>query len=353
LSSDGNLVLITPYTLLNFATEAIRVFSIINLKFMIKKSEIESTYKKIREDLFTTPLIRAEELSRISGAEVYLKMEHLQKTGSFKLRGILSKLNTINKEDFKKTFVTASTGNHAAAFAYASEAFGFKGVLFMPEKTSLAKIKAIEHYPVKKHFFGSSSVQTEAKAGSFAIETGGLFIHPYNDLDIIKGQATIGLEIERDLPESDAVLAPIGGGGLISGLCLYYMESGVDVIGCQPLNASEMYESVKAGKIVPPSKLETISDATAGGIDKKAISYNICKNYLGGFELIREEDIKKALAFVIKYHHTLIEPASALPVAALLNNRSYKGRKVVLVLTGRKINSDLLTNILNSYGDYY
>lgn len=320
---------------------------------MIRAREIEDTYNNIKDDLFQTPLIYSHELSKLSGATVYLKMEHLQKTGSFKLRGMLSKITTLGQGDFRKVFVTASTGNHAAAFAYASDLYGFKGVLFMPEKTSPAKIKAIDHYPIQKIFYGKSSMEAEARAGEYAKETGAMLIHPYNDIDIIKGQGTIGVEISGILGKVDNVFAPIGGGGLISGLCLYYSETATDVIGCQPVNAQEMYESVLRGGIVAPSKLNTISDATAGGIEANAISFDICRKYLAGFELIEEEDIKKALAFIAKYHQTLIEPASALPVAALLRENSYKGKIVVLVLTGRKINIDLLTNILNSYGDYY
>ena len=320
---------------------------------MIIKEDIYSTYEKCKENLYLTPLVKSQELSRISGANVYLKMEHLQKTGSFKLRGMLSKINTLKSEDFNKVFVTASTGNHAAAFAYASDLYNFEGVLFLPEATNPAKIKAIDHYPIKKIFFGDSSMETESKAGEYAKETGGMLIHPYNDPEIIKGQGTIGIEIIEELPEVDFVLAPIGGGGLISGLCSFFNKSTTKVIGCQPVNAQEMYDSIEKNEIVPPSKLYTIADATAGGIEDNAISFDICRKYLSGFELITEENIKKAVAFIVKYHQTLIEPASALPVAALLNTKRYKGKNVVLVLTGCKIDINLLKEIITTYGNYY
>jgi threonine dehydratase len=320
---------------------------------MITAREISDVYEIIAKDLYRTPLIYSPELSRISGASVYLKMEHLQKTGSFKLRGILSKISTLASKDFEKTFVAASTGNHAAAFAYASEKFDFEGVLFLPEGTKEAKLKALDQYSVRRIFHGKSSMETEAKATSYSREIGGVLVHPYNDPDIIKGQGTIGVEILEDLPGVDAVLAPIGGGGLISGLCSFFNESQTDVIGCQPVNAQEMYDSVKKNEIVPPSSLSTISDATAGGIEENAISFDICKEQLWGFELIEEEEIKKALAFIIKYHQTIIEPASALPVAALLGSNKYKGKKVALVLTGRKVDIKILNDIISTYGDYY
>lgn len=321
---------------------------------MISKSQIKDVYKKIEKDLIHTPLHYSPVLSNISGAEVYFKLEYLQISGSFKLRGVLSKLSTLSLDDFQKPFVASSTGNHAAAFAYASDKFGFNGILFLPKDVKEAKVKAIEHYPLEKILFGNSSMETEKKATEYAAEIGGILIHPYNDPEIIKGQGTIGIEIKKDLPDVDAILAPVGGGGLVSGLCAYFSDdSSADIIGCQPVNASEMYDSIKEGKIVPPSNLDTISDATAGGIEADALSYHICKEYISGFELITEEDIKKAISFVIKYHQTLIEPSSALPVAALLNSKEYKGKKVVLVLTGKKIDISLLKEILNTYTDCY
>ncbi|HCC70856.1 MAG TPA: serine/threonine dehydratase [Bacteroidales bacterium] len=321
----------------------------------ISYKEIEKVYRQIKHNLLHTPLQYSHRLSKISGAEVYFKQEYAQISGSFKLRGILSKLYTLKREDFTKQFVAASTGNHAAAFAHASRKFGFKGILFLPNNTGKAKLEAIEHYPIEKIFFGNSSMETEKKATEHANEIDGVLIHPYNDVEIIKGQGTIGIEIRQDLPDVDYILAPVGGGGLISGLSIYFSnDDSVNIIGCQPENASEMYDSVRLNKIVEPSTTPTISDATAGGIEDDALTYHICKKYIDGFELSSEEEIMKAIPFIIKYHQTLIEPSSALPVAALLNsNGKYKGKKVVLVLTGKKIDINLLKDILVKYSNYY
>jgi threonine dehydratase len=319
----------------------------------ILAEEIKDAYLKIKGDILKTPLEYSPKLSKISGAQVYLKMEHLQHTGSFKIRGVLTKIKSLHKDDFKKTFVAASTGNHAAAFAFASKAFGFDGVLFMPENVSSVKRDALNAYNVKQYLYGKSSMETEAKATTFAEENSSILIHPYNDREIIKGQGTMGVEIQKQLPEVDTVLAPIGGGGLISGLCSYFDNGKVEVIGCQPVNASEMYESVKCGKIVPPSIHTTIADATAGGIETNSLTFDICKNQLNGFELIKENQIKEAVAFIVKYHQTIIEPGAALPVAALLHSKNYAGKNVVLVLTGKKINHQLLTKIIDNYGNNY
>lgn len=314
---------------------------------MISQKDINETYEKIRSYIIETPLIYAEELSKISGAKVYLKMEQMQVTGSFKIRGMLSKVLSIKTRDFNRPFVAASTGNHAAAFGYASEKFGFDGTLFLPLTISVAKMKALKKYRIKKEIFGMNSSLAEKKATEFAKESNAILIHPYNDIEVIKGQGTLAKEIQKQLPEVDCVLVPVGGGGLVSGISLYFKEEQVSVIGCQPKNAAEMYESVKANTIVEPSSLKTISDASAGGIEEGAITFDICKKYVEDYEIIEEERIKEALTYFIQQYDTIIEPTSALPVAAIMNSKKYQGKNVVLVLTGSKINDALLTEIIN------
>lgn len=322
---------------------------------MISKENIEEAYKNIKEDIYKTPLEYSEKLSKISGVNVYLKKEYLQLTSSFKIRGVLNKIKSLNSKEFDKTFVAASTGNHAAAFGYASEKFNFKGKLFLPENIAEEKFKSLSEFKIDKAFYGNTSVETEKKATQYAKDIDGILIHPYNDVEIVKGQGTIALEIEEELPKVDVVLAPIGGGGLISGIASYFSEnSKVKVIGCQPENASEMHDSIKEGQIVLPSKLHTIADAAAGGIETNAITFTICKKELEEVTLVNEKAIKKAVAFLFKYHNIIVEPTAALPVAALLEgNVKNQYKNVVLVLTGKKINKELLKEINETYGNCY
>lgn len=321
---------------------------------MIRATDIIDAYKISKPDLNRTPMVHSPELSKISGANVFLKMEFSQYTGAFKIRGVLTKIRSLDKSAFDKTFVAASTGNHAAAFGYASEKFGFKSVLFLPKKTSDIKIKALEQYGMSIIFYGDNSLETEEKARAYAKEINGVLIHPYNDPEIIKGQGTIAVEIEEQVPEADVILIPVGGGGLASGISTYFStHNTISVVGCQPKNASEMYVSILQNGIVPPSTLSTIADASAGGIENNTITFDICKKHLSGFEIIEEEDIKKAVAFMMKYHKVEIEPTAALPVAALLQSKAYHDKNVVLVLTGKKIDNQLLTQIMVKYGDYY
>nr|NQU92913.1 pyridoxal-phosphate dependent enzyme [Bacteroidota bacterium] len=325
-----------------------------NEKPIITSEEIRNAYQQIRDQIFKTPLVYSPELSKISGARVYLKMEHLQYTGSFKIRGVLTKINTLSPDDFSRTFVAASTGNHAAAFAHVSQKNNLRSVLFLPDKTSPAKIRAIGHYDIDIRHFGANSMETESKAREYAGTINGVLIHPYNDRDIIKGQGTIGVEIKNQWPEADTIIAPIGGGGLISGLCCFFGSgNGVKVIGCQPENAAEMYHSLKKGHIIEPSELDTIADATAGGLEEGSITFDICKKSLPDIELCTEGQIRQAVAFLVKYHQTIVEPGAALSVATLMNSQKYRGKNVVLVLTGKKINLPLLTEILSTYGNDY
>lgn len=321
---------------------------------MITKKDIEATYYNIKNDIVKTPLVYSKRLSEISGANVYLKMEQEQYTSSFKLRGVLSKMSSLSEKEFKNTFIAASTGNHAAAFTYASKKFGFKGKLFLPEHVEKEKLNALQNENVENILYGKTSMETEAKATQYAKDIDGILIHPYNDIDIIKGQGTIALEIENQLPEVDTIIVPIGGGGLISGISSYFSNNKqVRVIGCQPEYASEMYDSIQQGEIVPPSTHNTIADAAAGGIEKDAITFEICKKHVYDIQLIKEENIKNAIYFLFKYHHITVEPTAALPIATVLKKERYRTKNVVLVLTGKKINRQLLNEIQTNYDNCY
>ena len=320
---------------------------------MITRTAIKKVYKAIHQDLIESPLIYSEPLSTMSGAMVYLKLEHQQITGSFKWRGMLSKMHQMEEVAIKnKTFVAASTGNHAAAFCHAATKFGFKGVLFLPKTVNPTKVAALDDTSIILRFYGENSMEAEEQAMRYAKEINGVLVHPYNDSAIVTGQGTLGLEIEEQLPEVSRVLIPIGGGGLASGIGCYFADNQqVKVIGCQPQNASEMYQSIKEGYIVTPSRATTICDATAGGMVNDTITFDWCKQYVEHIDICTEESVKRALVFLIKHHNLIIEPSSALPVAALMNSSRYKGEHVVLVLTGKKINPELLNEIITTYGD--
>jgi threonine dehydratase len=313
------------------------------------KKEIEKAEKRIRKYIRETPLVYSPFLSQQSRSEVYLKFESAQITGSFKLRGALNKILSLSKKERKTILVTASSGNHGAAFAYAVKKFGLKGMIYLPGYTTKAKIDALKDYDVVLNFFGTDCVKTEEYARSEAEKNSLFYIPPYNDLKIIAGHGTIGIELRRQIDKVDAVFVPVGGGGLISGIIGYLkpIDENIKIIGCQPLNSPVMYKSIRVGKIIEMESKPTLSDGSAGGIEKESITFDICKKYVDDFVLVSEQEIKEAIRLIIEKHFSLVEGAGALSVAAFLQQKEiYKRKTVVLVLSGSKIALDQLKEVI-------
>ncbi len=313
-------------------------------------SEVREAELRIRDYVRETPLEYSRPLSKL-GARVYLKLENIQLSGSFKIRGVFNKLLSVVNGNENAVFVTASTGNHGAAFAHAINTLNLKGIVFLPENASPAKIRDIKQYDIDLRFYGRDSVETERFARKFADENGFQYISPYNDPKIIGGQGTIGIELERQLGDIDRVIVPVGGGGLISGIAGYLKDAmpSIKIIGVQPENSAVMYHSIKAGRILEMESKPTLSDGTAGGIEEGTITFELCRKYVDDFFLVSEEDIAKSILFILERHHLLIEGAAALPVAAYLNNiDEFEGENVVLIISGCRIGLDVLKRILSS-----
>jgi threonine dehydratase len=202
--------------------------------------------------------------------------------------------------------------------------------------------------------YGKQSVETEVYARHYAEENKLPFVHPYNDLDIISGQGTIVLELMQQVNRFDAVYVPIGGGGLISGIA-YYLKSlkpHIKIIGCQPKNASEMHDSIKIGKIVEPSTIETIADGTAGGLDPDTCTFEFCKNYVDEIVLVSEDEIAEAVYLIYKFHDMKVEPAAALSVASILKHKKRIGtKKNIAIISGSKITENRFKNIINKFSN--
>ena len=312
--------------------------------------EVESAESRIRSYIRQTPLEHSPFLSEESGADVFLKLENQQASGSFKLRGAMNKLLSLSDVERSHPVVTASSGNHAAAIAYALHELGGEGIIYLPESASRAKIEALKPYGVELRFVGSDSVLGELEAKRVATEEGLTFVSPYSDPGIIGGQGTVALELECQLEAFDAVFVPVGGGGLISGIAGYLeaRRPSTRIVGCQPENSAVMFESVRAGRILELESKPTLSDGTAGGIEPKAITFPICQRLVDDFVLSSEEEIASAMRTVIQRHSMLIEGAAALPFAALMKRREeFRGKTVVLILSGKKVSYDTLKRMLS------
>ena len=313
------------------------------------KTEVLDADKRIREHIRETALEFSPYLSHLGDAGVYLKLESNQITGSFKLRGALNKFLSLTTEQQKEEVITASSGNHAAALAYTLHEFGGRGIIYLPENVSPAKVEALSPYGVELKFHGDDCIQSETLARETAAKTDRVFISPYNDPKIIGGQGTIGIELLRQMDNLDAVLVPVGGGGLISGIAGYLkaVDQQIEIIGCQPQNSAVMHASIQAGKILELESKPTLADGTAGGLEPDAVTFDICNKFVDDFILVSESDIKKAIIFCIEKHQLLIEGAAALSISAFMKDQKrFAGKNVVLIISGKKISLALLQEIL-------
>lgn len=314
----------------------------------VKKEALEAE-KRIRKHIRETPVEFSPYLSQLGSCQVYLKLENIQISGSFKLRGAMNKILSLNKNELKRGIVTASTGNHGAAVAYTLKKFGWKGTIFLPETTSQVKIEAFRLYDVDIKFYGNDCLDSELFARDTAKKNNRVYISAYNDPKIIGGQGTIGIELARQINKIDTVLVPVGGGSCISGIAGYLksVDNNIEIIGCQPENSAVMYESIKAGKIIDMESKPTISDGTAGGIEMDTITFDICKKYVDDYILITEDEIKKAIRLVLEKHYMLIEGSAALQVASFIKAKErFRSKNVVLIISGSKIGLDTLKEVL-------
>ena len=307
----------------------------------------QTAYNNIKEHIVKTPLIHSKNLSSISDSNVFLKLENLQHTGSFKLRGAMNKI--LNLPNKSISVVTASSGNHGAAVAYSLRNLKMKGLVYVPENAIPSKVKLIKKYGVKVRYSGNDFLIAESSAISYAKENNLSFVSPYNDIDVISGQGTIGVEMINQMKDLDVVFITVGGGGLISGVGGYLksINSNIKIIGCSPENSPVMKISLNKGKIIEFDSLPTLSDGSAGGIERDSITYNFCEECIDDFYLVSEEEIIENIKFFIANEKLLIEGAAAVSVAAFLKNKKlFKGMNVGILICGGNIENDTLKLIL-------
>jgi len=308
---------------------------------MISLADIQYAKKNIGPFIHKTPLIHSNSLSMLSGAEVYLKLENLQKTGSFKVRGAFHKLTSVRED----RVVAASMGNHAQAVAFAAQKLGKSAKIVMPATASLVKQEATEGYGAEVVLFGEKFGDALGYALS---HTGHVFIHAFDDDDVMAGQGTIGLEIFDDLSDIDAVFVPVGGGGLIAGIATAAKarSPGTKVIGVQAESAPAAVISFNEKKIIEQVPNATIADGIAinrvGGRTFEAISA-----YVDDMTMVREDSIAQAILLFLERNKLVVEGAGAVTLAALLENKEqFLGKRVVLVLSGGNIDFTIMDRII-------
>lgn len=311
---------------------------------------VEGAARRIAPYARRTPLLRALSLSGAAGAEVWLKLESLQYTGSFKLRGALNKVLALSPAERARGVVTASTGNHGAAVAYALAQVGVVGTVYVPETADPDKVRKVRALGARVEVHGIDSAEAETHARAIAARDGRVFVSPYNDPDVVAGQGTVGLEIAEELPEPDAVVVAVGGGGLAAGIAGYLdaVSPGTRVIGCSPRNSAVMAESVRRGEIVELESLPTLSDGTAGGVEPGAITFEWCRDLVDEWDLVSEEEIAAAMRSVLADEHLAIEGSAGVAVAtALRMGRRWTGGRVVAVICGGNVSLETLRRIVD------
>lgn len=309
---------------------------------------------RLRPHVLETPLLPSPALSARSGAQVYLKLEQLQHTGSFKLRGALNRLLTWPRQVLERGVVAASSGNHGLAAAFALERLGAPLTLVLPESAARVKLRALARYRCETILHGADCVAAEDHARRLAAASARPFLSPYNDLEVIAGQGTVAVELERQLPEVEQVLVAVGGGGLAAGIAARLKRPDrrrTRVLGCQPARSPVMARSIRAGRIVELPAHSTLSDGTAGGIEAGAVTFGLCRRLVDGFVEVSEKRIEAAMRLLLQEHGLVVEGAAALPVAVLLAaGRALAGRCTALVLCGRNVAPEVLARIARPRG---
>ncbi|MCH7680057.1 threonine/serine dehydratase [candidate division KSB1 bacterium] len=308
---------------------------------------ITSAHEKIQPHIRKTPLELSPQLSEKTGSEVYLKLENWQKTGSFKIRGALNKMLSLSSEEKQKGIITASAGNHGLGVAHAAKMLGIQGKIVVPENASLAKIKALQNYVLELLKQGRDYDEAEEIAWQIQKREDLTFIHAFSDPEIIAGQGTIALEILEELPETETIIVPIGGGGLIAGIAIAAksINSKLKVVGVQSEASPAMFNAVQAARCVETPIEETIADGLAGRFVAE-FTLELTQKYVDEVVLVSENGIKEAIKLMIENEHMLIEGAAAVGIAALLEKKIKTHGKIVVILTGRNIHSQVLKEIL-------
>ena len=301
----------------------------------------------IRKTIFSY----SEVFSKLIDGEVYFKLENQQFTGSFKARGALNKILTLNESGKNiSSVISASTGNHGAAVAYAARQAKIECSIYVPEGSSKAKLSNMKNYGATINIFGSDCVEAEAKAREVSEKNQVPYVSPYNDFHIVAGQGTMGAEIKSQANELDAIIISIGGGGLMAGTASFLRSvwPNIKVIGCSPSNSAIMIHSMEEGKILELESLPTLSDGTAGGVEKESITFPLCCKLVDETILISEKEIKDAMVFYIENEHQLLEGAAGTSVAALIKMKDkLKGKKIGVVICGGNIAIDTLKQVIS------
>ncbi|HIH88678.1 TPA: threonine/serine dehydratase [Candidatus Bathyarchaeota archaeon] len=314
---------------------------------MVTIGDVYTARRRMGRWVRRTPFEHSPLLSALTGGEVWLKYENRQLTGSFKIRGASNRIALLSEDERRRGVVAASSGNHAQGVAYAARELGVKAAIVVPCNTPNVKRDAIRALGADLTVHGDEYMEAERLAQKMSAERGMSFLSPYNDADLIAGQGTVGLEIVEDGPELDAVLVPVSGGGLISGVATVVKGvSKAKVIGIQTEASPVMHASIKAGKIIDIPMFDTVAEGLHGGIEQGSVTFPICQRLVDDWIDVKEATIVEALRLMLLRHHEVIEGSGAVGVAALMEDpKHFEGKHVGVVISGGNIDEELLRRL--------
>jgi len=314
----------------------------------VSLAEIHAAMSRIRDSIYLSPCARSENFSQLTGNSVYLKLDNLQRTGAFKERGALNKLLTLTADERSRGVIAASAGNHAQGVAYHAGRHGIRAQICMPLTTPLIKVSATKSYGAEVILHGANYDEACEEAVRRSQQFGMTFVHPFDDEVVIAGQGTMGLEILQQVPDIEAVIAPIGGGGLIAGVACAIKETSpkVRVIGVQPARLPSMKVAIAEGHPVTLSPAATIADGIAvRRAGEKTLP--LIQKYVDDIVTVDEEEIANAILLLLEREKTLAEGAGAAAIAALINRKTpLSGKKVAVLVCGGNIDVSLLSRIM-------
>ena len=314
---------------------------------MSKIQNFITAREKLSKVLLKTSLIHSPIFSKESGNEVFIKPENLQKTGSFKIRGAYNKITNLSDEEKKKGVIASSAGNHAQGVAYGAKESGIKAVIVMPKSTPLIKVESTKQYGAEVILHGDVYDDAFKKAKELEEKKGYVFVHPFDDKDVIYGQGTITLEILEELPETDIILVPIGGGGLISGIACAakILKPEIKIIGVEPDGAASAYEAIKEDKVVELKEANTIADGTA--VKKIGnTTFEYIKKYVDEIITVSDYELMESFLLLVEKHKIIAENSGILSLAALKKLKE-KNKKVVSVVSGGNIDVLMISSMIN------
>ena len=316
---------------------------------MLDLEKIKQAHQRIKNVVVKTPFSYAPFLSGESGVEVFLKKENLQMTGAFKLRGAFNKIASLSDAERAQGVVAASAGNHAQGVAYSAQHFGIKAVIIMPDSTPLTKVNGVRHFGAEVILAGSNYDEAYAYATTYGKENDLVFVHPFEDDEVIAGQGTVALEILDQADELDAIIVPVGGGGLISGVgaAIKGMNPKIEVIGVSAAGAPALKNSFDAKEPIDSLSVRTIADGIAVR-DCSPVTLNYMLENVDQFIMVDEREIASAILFLLEKQKLVVEGAGAVGVAALLHRKlpHLEGKKVAVVLSGGNVDVTLLSVII-------